>query len=134
MNTIRATRIVLRLGVMLLVLCAVVLYWNFGLLRVPAGMDTMTDTHPPGTLCVIEKAPSSLEEGAVVFIDLPDGSTVLTRVVTVHGDGSIAVRHDNRGSVFTYLEAHGPYRGAAVRGLVLTMFVTEAQGVPRDGG
>ena len=103
-------------------------------LRVPEGMDTMPDTHPPGTICLIEKAPSSLEEGSVIFIDLPDRSTLLTRVAAVHDDGSVSIRHDHRASGFVYLEAKGPYPRGAVRGLVLTMLVTSTQGLPSDGG
>lgn len=134
MNTLKATRWVGRLGVPLLLVCALALYWHFDLLAVPEGMDTMPETHPAGTICLIEKSPSGLVQGSVVFVDLPDGSTVLTRVAAVFDDGAIAIRHDNRASVFCYLEQSNPYPATAVRGLVLTMFVGQPQGVPRSGG
>ncbi len=132
MNTIAATRWVVRLGIPVLIVSIVVLYVNYGLLGVPQGMDTMVDTHPPGTLCLIQKRPSSVTPGAVVFVDLDDGGTVLSRVVEVSDDETFTIRHDNRKSVFLYLEERGPYRVDAVRGIVVSMLVNEAQGEPKS--
>lgn len=105
----------------------------YGLLTVPRGMDTMMDTHPPGTVCLIQKTPGGVVADAVVFVDLPEGATVLSRVARVLADGSFEIRHDNRESVFRHLEDLGPFWPADVRGLVVTMFVTEAQGEPALG-
>ena len=115
----------------MLVVAAVAMWWCFGLLRVPEGMDTMPLSHPEGAVCLIQKRPWSVSPGAVVFLDLPDGSTVLTRVVSVSEDGELKIRHDNRSSRFVGLERGGPYRIEDVRGVVITAFVSKAQDAPR---
>ena len=133
MNSLRLTRLVLACSVPTLIVCTVILHYSYGLVRVPAGMDTMVETHPPGTLCVIEKSPGSLPANSVVFVDLPDGSTVLTRAVAVNADGGIDIRHDNRASRFQYLESAGPYPLQAVRGHVLSFFLPDPKGAPDLG-
>ncbi len=121
MNTLRATRVAMRLGLPLFVASVALLWWFFGLLRVPDGMDSMLDTHPPGTTCIIWKTPRSVPVGAVVFCDVEGGSW-LARVTAVAEDGGLALRCDNRASRFVALERASSYPAAAVRGMVLTQF------------
>ena len=70
-----------------------------------------------------------------MFVDLPGGGTLLTRVESVDADG-IIVRHDNPASRFPDGEELGPLPLAAVRGLVLTSFVPDAlpEEERREGG
>ena len=133
MNTVGATRLMRRLALPAVLVAGVVLYVSFGVLRVPRGMDTMPETHPGGTICVIDKRPGPVSEGWVVFVDLSDGASVLTRVAAVHDDGSFEIRHDNRESPFVHLEERGPFAVPAVRGLVLTALDVEPQGEPSFG-
>jgi hypothetical protein len=95
---------------------ALVLWANYGLLAVPEGMDTLPDSHPPGTRCLIEKRPRRLRPGAVVFVDV-HGGTVLARVRAVT-DAGVELAHDNEHSRFAAL-AGQTFPLAAVRGLVL---------------
>ena len=133
MNTVGATRLMRRLALPAVLVAGVVLYVSFGVLRVPRGMDTMPETHPGGTICVIDKRPGPVSEGWVVFVDLSDGASVLTRVAAVHDDGSFEIRHDNRQSKFGYLERLGPYPASSVRGQVLSAFTEIGQGEPDLG-
>ena len=133
MTAAEATRWVRRIGLPLVIVGAVVLYVRYDFLGVPAGMDTLPDTHPPGSSCLIDTWGSALAPGQAVFVDLPDGSTVLSRVESVQPDGSFEIRHDNRRSGFGYLERLGPYPPEALRGLVLVVFPA-SQEVPGRGG
>lgn len=126
-----AKRWLVRLSVVVVAASVVLMYLSYGLLSVPRGMDTMPDTHPPGAVCLIQKWPSTVAERAVVFVDVEGGATVLSRVEKITADGKVSIRHDNRRSEFCYLEAAGPYDIDAVRGLVLTMFITEPVGEPQ---
>ena len=76
----RLARFVRRLILPVALVCFLVLYLTVGFLRVPAGMDTMLDI-PGGSLCVIDKRSGSVQPGIPVFVDLGDGSTLLSRVV-----------------------------------------------------
>ncbi|MEM7203204.1 MAG: hypothetical protein AAF628_23280 [Planctomycetota bacterium] len=122
MNSLSLARLMRRSTGPVAILCLVLLWWHYGLLRVPVGMDTLPDSHPPRTVCLIDKRPSRLQPGAVVFVSLPDGSVLLSRVAEALADGSVRIRHDNRDSRFRRLERLGPFAAAAVRGLVLTQF------------
>lgn len=131
MNPFRLRRWVLRSGVVLLALFVVWLVSLYGILRVPEGMDTLPGTHPPGTICIVRKAPGRItlgEHGAVVFLRVPGGGTVLTRVVRIDERGMLHVRHDNRESRFVRYEQMGPYPLDAVEALVLTQLVPEGAG------
>ncbi len=110
-------------GILLaVIILGTLLYTQYGLLRVPAGMDTMPDSFPPGTLCLIEKSPSVvIPQKSVVFVDLPQGGTVLTRVVEIVGDDLI-VQHDNPKSGLGFPGGKGAVELSWVRGLVLTAF------------
>lgn len=132
MNPQVAKRWMLRTGWLAVAASGVWMYLSYGLLRVPAGMDTMPDTHPPSTLCLIQKRPSQVPRGAVVFLDVEGGATLLTRVVGTAPDGALTIQHDNRASRFAHLEREA-FTLADVRGLVVTMFVEDPQGVPDLG-
>ena len=93
MNTLKAAKLVRRSMLPLAIVVIVWVYLSIRLLRVPEGMDTMTGTHPEGSLCLIDKRSSAVQVGTVVFVDA-FGGTVLTRVLARH-DGFIEVRHDN---------------------------------------
>ena len=133
MNPARLRPWVTRIGLVLTLVLVVLFLRTYGMLTVPPGMDTMPD-YPPGTLCVIEKRPAEVSVGAVVFVDVDDGS-LLTRVAAV-ADGEFQVRHDDPHSRFARLQGEGlgwmPFE--RIRGLVLTGFVPERtrdEGRPR---
>ena len=109
--------------VALLVFC-VLLYVNFGWLRVPHGMDTMPDEFPGGTLCLIQKQPGSVAVGSVVFVDV-DGGTVLTRVVGVVGQ-RVEVEHDNKSSKLGFGGCRGLVSVSAIRAIVLTGLTSDS--------
>lgn len=124
MNPARLRPWVTRIGLVLTLVLVVLFVRTYGMLTVPPGMDTMPD-YPPGTLCVIEKWPGEVQIGAVVFVEVEDGS-LLTRVAAVT-DGTFQVRHDDPRSRFSRLQGEGlgwlPF--ARIRGLVLSGFVPE---------
>jgi hypothetical protein len=127
LDTVRVARLLRRGIAPAAIVGFLLLYAMYGVLSVPAGMDTMPDSHPAGAVCVIAKRPSRVTVGAVVFVDV-DGGTLLTRVAEV-GDRDIAVRHDNPQSRFGDGSELGRLPIGAVRGLVLTTFLPSA--VPR---
>ncbi|MCC6669897.1 MAG: S24/S26 family peptidase [Planctomycetes bacterium] len=95
-----------------------VFVWRFQFLRVPAGMDTLPDALPPGSIVVIEKRPSVVRVGAIVLLRR-DGGVVFTRVHEVLPDGRIRTRHDNPASRLGGDEVSGPFAVAELAGLVL---------------
>lgn len=127
LDPMRLRRWVVRAALPIVLLCALLLFWLFGTVRVPAGMDTMIDTLPPGTVLLLMLHPSRVEPGSIVLLDLPEpiGGTLLSRVERVAADGSFSIRHDNRASRFVGLEQHGPFRMADVHGTVFTHFLGE---------
>lgn len=98
------------------------IYLSVGFLRIPEGMDTLPKTHPPGSLCLIDKRRGSVAEGAVVFVDVR-GGTLLSRVVE-RSDGLIRMRHDNPDSELPDEEL-GAVTLDRVRGTVLAVFPPE---------
>lgn len=94
---------------------------HFELVRIPSGMDTMPRTHPPGALCLVVKRPAQVAVKDVVFVDLPEGGTLLARVESV-GPQGLHVRAANERSVLTGGHLVGPIAPAAVRGRVVTVF------------
>jgi hypothetical protein len=117
-NTVRISRFLRRATLPVALVCLVLLWWNFGWLRVPIGMDTMGPEYPPGALCLIHKRPGELKAGQVVFVDY-FGDVLLTRVERA-GDGWFTVAHDRPSGTF----GHGAELGRLTRdelvGLVLT--------------
>lgn len=121
---------VLRRSILPLALLAVVLFLlRFGALRVPAGMDSMPSI-PPGSLCLIDKWHSSAQPGDEVFVDLPDGSVLLSRLVAVGEDGSLVVQNDADASRLPDSDQFGPLPRQRLRGTVLVVFA--GQGAPGE--
>ena len=112
----RAARMVKRLALPFMLGGVVLLWMQYGVLTVPDGMDTMPDTHPPGTRCLVEKTPRRVPVGAVIFVDVR-GGTMLSRVDALT-EGGIMLKHDNTHSRFADLQER-PVPLSAVRGLVL---------------
>ncbi|MCA8944277.1 MAG: hypothetical protein KDB80_17055 [Planctomycetes bacterium] len=106
------------------VVMAVLLYRNYGWLRVPAGMDTMPADCPAGALCIIAKQPSAVQPGSIVFVDLATGGTVVTRVQRVVGD-DIVVSNDNRNSRFAFDDGGAVVSIDQVRALVITVLTDD---------
>lgn len=123
MDTIRLSRVLQRLMLPLALVLGLLVWWRYGTITVPAGMDTMPLEYPPGTLCIVDEHPARLIEGQVVFFDT-GGGTLLSRVARVAGD-RIWVEHDADDSRFPDGEQLGPIDEAAVRGLVLTKFLPD---------
>lgn len=96
-------------------------YRSFGILRVPAGMDSMPGT-PPGSVCIIDKRPSTAAVGHVVFVRAPGGGIVLSRVQSQTPAGSFVVLHDNPESALPDSRSFGPASPDAIVGVVLVLF------------
>jgi hypothetical protein len=109
---------------LVLVFCAL-LYVRFGWLSVPRGMDTMPHDAPSGTLCLVAKQPSVIAVGAIVFVAVPGGGTVVSRVVGFDGN-LVLLEHDNKQSRVGFGDRRGSVPREAVRGLVLCAFAAES--------
>ncbi len=129
LDSMKAARLMRRAMLPLAILMGLLLYLNYGWLRVPTGMDSMSANYPPGTLCLIDKRPSGLARGSVVFVDLPDGGSLIARVTSVAETG-LYLAADNPGSRFADLLSARPFPRDAIRALVLTGFKSEPS---RDG-
>lgn len=114
------------------VVAVVYFFTLYGSWTVLAGMDTMPETYPPGSTCIIRKDPGFVKKGSVVMIGLPGGAVLLTRVERVEGD-RIHIRHDNRESVFRHYENQS-YPISDVRGLVLSALLPDPEGGGVPGG
>ena len=78
MNPRRLRRWVVAASLGLLVVSCIYLFLRFGSITVPAGMDTMSGTHPPGTWCLVEKTPRVLvAKRSVVFIEVEPGQIAI---------------------------------------------------------
>lgn len=124
MNTLGAARVVRRLMLPIAALLALWIYLTVGFLRVPKGMDTMPETHPAGSMCLIDKRRSSVREGTVVFVDV-QGGTLLSRV-TERGEDFVRLAHDNRDSQLPSGDNLGAVPLARVRGVILAVFGPES--------
>lgn len=113
-----------RLTLPLAVVAGVWFWLTFGALQVPKGMDTMPSA-PPGSSCLIDKRAGRARVGHEVFVDVPDGGTVLTRVLEVTADDLLVLRHDNAESRLPDSRAFGPLPRSAVRGIVLCVFAPD---------
>ncbi len=124
-------KVMRRLLLPVAVLSAVILWFCFGVLRVPKGMDT-TPSVPGGSLCLVDKRQAAVVPGALVFVDVGDGATLLTRVVAVdHETERFTCAHDEETSRFASYAGELPL--AAVRSTVLATFLPDqaAEEVPR---
>lgn len=122
---------VLRRGLLpVAIVLGVLLGVNYGTIRVPAGMDTLPDEFPPGSLCVVDKRPGRPRVGEVLFFFHRDG-VLLSRVARVEGDAVFFAHSDS--SRFPDGEELGPVPIQQVHALLLTAFVPDAAGGPVGG-
>ncbi len=121
-DTVRLSRWVRRLALPAVLLGLFLFYLHFGWQTVPPAMDTMPESAPPGSICAIDKLPTGVKVGSVVFVEMPNGGVLLTQVSAVQSDGSFLIRHENRKSQYLGYESHGPYRIESIHGLVLGVF------------
>ena len=129
-DTVRLSRWIRRLALPVVLLALFFFYLHFGWRTVPAGMDTMPESAPPGSICAIDKRPTTLKaETSLVFLEVP-GGVLLSRVWRLEPDGRFQIRHANRESKYLRYESMGPYSIDKVRGLVLGVFRFESF----DGG
>lgn len=121
-----ARRIVLALTVV----AGVFFFTWYGSTGVPAGMDTMPESYPPGTWCLVERSPGTLvamEDGqptsSVVFVEVEGGGLLLARVKRIEGE-QVFLHIENRDSRFAGYEEK-PVARSQIRYLVLTGFVPD---------
>ncbi len=126
-DTLKIARGLRRLMLPLAILLGLALYWSFGWIRVPAGMDTMPDSYPAGSLCFVLKHPSRVSVGAIVFVDLPTGGTLLARVSAIRDQG-FELLADNPESKFAAMLRKTVHPPAALRAQVITSFLPQASG------
>ncbi|MGA1525740.1 MAG: hypothetical protein ACO4CT_11500 [Planctomycetota bacterium] len=118
--------VVLRRGLLPLALVlGLLLWWNYGTIRVPEGMDTLPDEYPAGTLCVVDKRPGAPRVGQVVFFAHRDG-VLLSRIARIE-DGFLFFEHA-AASRFPDGEELGPVPPEAVQALLLTALVPDRIG------
>ena len=98
------------------------LYLHYVFLTVPGGELLLTDAYPAGTSCLVAKRPAELPAGSVVFLATADG---LALVRVERADGELVRLADAGGKAFP----EGVPR-AAVRGLVLSGFVSSSEPAP----
>lgn len=125
----RIRRWVVRLTLVGLIVTVLLFSWWFGVLRVPVGMDGLSDILPP-SVCLIDKRESSVLVGSAVFVDLPAGGTVLSRVVELSPDGQMRLENDNPDSVQPDSNELGLLPLDSLRGVVLVVFA--GQGPPGE--
>jgi type IV secretory pathway protease TraF len=118
LDPLRLARIVRR-SMLPIALGAAAIFWVcFGMVKVPLGMDTMP-TIPPESLCVLDKRVSQAGVGHEVFVEVPDGGTLLSRVLEVTPDDRIVVRNDNAQSLLPDSRVFGPLSRSRVLGVVI---------------
>lgn len=125
----RFGRALRRLTLPLAVVAGIWFWTCFGAIQVPQGMDTMPHI-PPGSVCLVDKRGDRVREGHEVFVDVPGGGTVLSRVVQLTPERLVVVQHDATTSSLPDSRAFGPLPRENVRGIVLCVFVgdeSEAQ-------
>jgi len=130
-DTVRLSRWIRRLALPVVLLALLFFYLHFGWQTVPGGMDTMPQSAPPGSICAIDKRPTTLKaETSLVFLEVPGGGVLLSRVSKLEPDGRFHILHENRKSKYLRFESMGPYSIDKVQGLVLGVFRLESS----DGG
>lgn len=118
---VRAARLVRRLTLPFAVAAGLFFWSRYGVIRVPEGMDTLPSI-PAGSACLVDKRGSVAMPGHEVFCDVPDGGTVLSRVVSVTPDDALVLGHDAKESRLPDSRAFGPLPRSSVRGVVLVVF------------
>lgn len=122
----RLGRTIRRATLPLAIVAAIVFFQCFGSMRVPEGMDSMPDI-PPGSLCLIDKRSGPPRPGKEVFVAVPDGGTLLTRVVAVGADGSLRVQNDSPTTRLPDSDQFGDLPATALRGVVMVVFAATAK-------
>lgn len=122
---LRAARLVRRFTLPFAVAAGLFFWSRYGVIRVPQGMDTMPSI-PAGSTCLVDKRGSAVMAGHEVFCDVPDGGTVLSRVVSVTAEDAIVLEHDAKDSRLPDSRAFGPLPRSSVRGVVLVVFAGDA--------
>jgi type IV secretory pathway protease TraF len=125
----RAARWLRRLGVVGGAVLVVVFFTWFGALRVPASMDTVPSI-APGSWVIVDRRASAVRVGSHVFVAVPDGGTLLSRVVAIDADG-IDVQNPNAASTLPDSRQFGRLAASQVRSTVLVVFAPDGGG--RDG-
>lgn len=123
------TRWVWRVTILGLIVAVIIFSSWFGVLRVPQGMDGLKHIIPPA-VCLIDKREGSVRAGCSVFVDLPEGGTVLSRVAELSAAGEMRLENDNPDSVQPDSAELGLLPLASLRGVVLVVF--SGQGEPGE--
>ena len=124
-DTVKLSRWLRRLALPFVLLAFVWLYLSYGVRSVPTGMDTLPKSCPVGSFCAVQKNPTRVRVGSVVFVDVGRGALLLSQVSALEPDGRFQIRHENRRSAFLQYETQGPYKVEQVRELVLGVFRVE---------
>ncbi|GAB4143542.1 MAG: hypothetical protein Fur0037_11160 [Planctomycetota bacterium] len=128
----RLARIARRLAVPFFAGCLLLLWLCFGAMRVHREMDTLSETVPPGSLCIVDKRAGSARVGDAVFVELEAGGILLSRVERETDDG-LVLRNDNDSSRWPDSRTLGPIPRRALLGTVRAVFPPDADEMPRDG-
>lgn len=126
-DPLKAARWLRRAMIPVAIILGIALYMSFGWIRVPMGMDTLPGSYPEGSLCFVLKRPSVVSPGAVVFVDLPGGGTLLARVSAIF-EGGFELTADDPESRFAAMLSGMVHRPAALRAQVITSFSPDASG------
>lgn len=118
-DPLRLARLARRLTLPLALVAGIAFFACFGAVRVPPGMDTLPSI-PPGSLCIVDKRGGAAQVGDEVFVDLPLGGTLLTRVQAIDAEGRLVVQNDRQESQLPDSDQFGPLPRSAVRGVVIT--------------
>ena len=117
----RVTRWLWRGVPLLMIGAALVFSWCFGVVRVPAGMDALPAISAD-SVCLIDKREGSVMVGSAVFVDLPEGGTVLSRVAELLPGDKMRLQNDDAESVQPDSEELGLVPLECLRGVVLVVF------------
>lgn len=138
-DPVRLAKIVRRLVLPVMVVAAVWIWFCFGTMRAHGAMDTLTGrvlggerrpAVPAGSLCIVDKRASSAVVGSAVFVELDDGSVLLSRVVAITEQG-MWLENDNDRSRLPDSEQLHTVAMERHRGTVLVVFPPDGK---RDGG
>lgn len=127
----RVARVLRRAALPIVALGVLGLVWLFELARIPVGMDSMPEI-APGATVLLDRRLGSAYDGMAVMVDLPQGGTLLTRLLRREPDGSLWVENDCRESSLPDSRALGALPASCYRGAVLVVFPPDAVAeVPR---
>lgn len=121
---IRAARWVRRATLPFAIVALLWFFFCYGAMKVPTGMDTMP-TIPPGSFCLVDKRGAVAKKGHEVFVEVPDGGTLLSRVKEITDDDRLVLQNDRVESRLPDSRAFGPLSRDRVRGVVLMVYPSE---------